>query len=91
MYTPSGVNKTSSGKLLGFPGGASGKNPPANAVDIRDMDSIPGKITWRAWQPTPIFLPGESRRQRSLVGCSPWGHKESDMTEQLHLTSSCSA
>ena len=32
-------------------------------------------------QPTPVFLPGESRGQRSLEGYSPWGHKESDMTE----------
>ena len=31
---------------------------------------------------TPVFLPGESHGQRSLVGCSLWGHKESDMTEQ---------
>ena len=38
------------------------------------------------WQPTPVFLPGESHRLRSLIGCSPWGGKESDMTEQLHFT-----
>ena len=37
----------------------------------------------RAWQPTPVFLPGESHGQRSLVGYSPWGCKESDMTEQV--------
>ena len=35
----------------------------------------------RKWQPTPVFLPGESQGQGSLVGCSPWGHTESDMTE----------
>ena len=35
----------------------------------------------RAWQPTPIFLPGESHGQRSLVGYCPWGRKESDTTE----------
>ena len=35
------------------------------------------------WQPTPIFLPGGSQGQRSLVGYSPWGHTESDMTEWL--------
>ena len=35
------------------------------------------------WQPISVLLPGESHEQRSLVGCSPWGHKESDMTEQL--------
>ena len=40
------------------------------------------KIPWRrAWLPTPVFLPGEPHRQRSLVGYSPWGRKESDMTD----------
>ena len=34
----------------------------------------------RKWQPTPVFLPGESHGQRSLVGCCPWGRKESDTT-----------
>ena len=43
------------------------------------------KSPWsEKWQPTPVFLPGESHRQRSLVGCSPWGHRESDTTEQLN-------
>ena len=32
----------------------------------------------RKWQPTPVFLPGESQRQRSLLGCCLWGHTESD-------------
>ena len=46
------------------------------------------KIPWgRKWQPTPIFLPGESHAQRSLVGYSPWSHKESDTPEQLTLFS----
>ena len=41
-----------------------------------------GKIPWRrAWQPTSVFLPGESHGQKSLVGYSPWGRKESDMTD----------
>ena len=45
------------------------------------------KIPWRRkWQPTPVFLPGESYRQRSLVGCNPGGHKESDTTEQVTLS-----
>ena len=35
---------------------------------------------WRQWQPTLVFLPREFHGQRSLVGYSPWGHKESDMT-----------
>ena len=44
-----------------------------------------GKIPWRrAWKPTPVFLPGESHGQKSLVGYSPWSHKESDMTEHTH-------
>ena len=41
-----------------------------------------GKIPWRReWQPTPVFLPGESHGQRSLAGYCPWVRKESDMTE----------
>ena len=43
------------------------------------------KIPWRRkWQPTPVFLPGESHGQRSLVGYSPWGHKELYTTEHTH-------
>ena len=39
------------------------------------------KTPWRRkWQPTPVFLPGESQGQRSLVGYSPWGHRDTDMT-----------
>ena len=36
-------------------------------------------------EPTPVFLPGKSHGQRSLVGYSPWGHKQSDTPEQLHF------
>ena len=39
----------------------------------------------RQLQPTPVLLPGKSHGQRSLVGCSPWGHEESDTTEILHF------
>ena len=39
----------------------------------------------KAMAPTPVLLPGKSHGQRSLVGCSPWGRKESDTTEQLHF------
>ena len=57
------------------------KNLPANAEDTRDH-SWDGKIPWRRkWQRTPIFLTGKFHGQRSLVGYSPWGHKESDSTE----------
>ena len=42
------------------------------------------KIPWRRkWQPTPVFLPGKSHGQRSIMGYSPWGCKESDTTEWL--------
>ena len=44
-----------------------------------------GQSWRRKWQPIPGFLPGESHGQRSLVGYSPWGRKESDTTERLHL------
>ena len=37
----------------------------------------------RQWHPTPVLLPGKSHGRRSLVGCSPWGLEESDMTERL--------
>ena len=47
------------------------------------------KIPWRReWQPTPVFLPGESHGQRSLEGYGPWGRKESDTTE---ATAQCTA
>ena len=40
------------------------------------------KVPWRRlWQSTPVLLPGESHGQRSLVGYSPWGHKELDTSE----------
>ena len=52
------------------------KNLPAKAGD---SGSIP-------WQPTPVFLPGESHGQRSLAGYSPWGHKELGTTEKLTYT-----
>ena len=39
----------------------------------------------RQWHPTPVPLPGKSHGRRSLVGCSPWDHEESDTTEQLHF------
>ena len=46
-----------------------------------------GKIPWRRkWQPIPVFLPGKVHGQWSLVGCSPWGYKELDRTEQLTLS-----
>ena len=45
--------------------------------------SLGGNILWRReWQPTPVFLPGESHGQKSLVDYSPWGCKQSHVTER---------
>ena len=53
--------------------------------------SIYPKIQRRQWHPTSVLLPGKSHGQRSLVGYSPWGLEESDMTERLpfHFSLSC--
>ena len=66
-----------------FSGGSDGKESTCN---LGDLSLIPwvGKIPQRrAWQPTPVFLPGESHGQRSLAGYSQWDHKESDTTEWI--------
>ena len=48
--------------------------------------SISSSPSWRRqWHPTPVLLPGKSHGRRSLVGCSPWGHEESDTTKRLHF------
>ena len=58
------------------------KNLPA--MQETQVQSQVRKIPWtRAWQPTPVFFPGEFHGLRSLRSYSPWGHKDSDMTEQL--------
>ena len=67
------------------------RNPPANAGECRRrgfdpwLGNIPGR---RMWQPTPVFSPGESHGQRSLVGYSPWGHTRVGhdlVTKQQHV------
>ena len=70
---------------MGFPGGSDGKE---SACKVGDLHSCwVGKILWsRKWPLTPVFLSGESHRQRSLLGYSPWGCKEWDTTEQLALS-----
>ena len=71
------------------------KNPYSNAEDIRDCGFHPWveKIPWRrAWQPTPVFLAGESHGQRSLTGYGPQDCKESDRietTSHAKVTDSC--
>ena len=64
------------------------KNLPANARDMKcRFDPWVRKIPWRrTQQPTSVFLPEESQGQRSLVGYSPQGHKESDTTEATEYT-----
>ena len=72
-----------------FAGGSEVKGSACNAGDlgsIPEFDPWVGKIPWRRkWQPTPIFLSGESHGRRNLVGYSPWGSKGSDTTERLHF------
>ena len=62
------------------------KNPSVNAGDVKKSGFNPWfrKIPWRRKrQPTPVQLPGKSCGWRSLIDYSPWGSKESDMTERL--------
>ena len=62
------------------------KNPTA-VQETGRFDLWAKKIPWRMeWLPSPVFLPGEFHEMRSLVGCNPWGCKESDITEQLTLS-----
>ena len=65
------------------------KNPPANTGDAGKrcgFNPCVGRIHWRRkWQPTPVFLPGKSRGQRSLAGYSSSGCQESDSTWRLNL------
>ena len=71
---------------MGFPGGSDDKRI---CLQYRRPGFNPwvGKIPWRReWLSSPVFLPGESHGQRSLVGYSPWGRKESDKTEGLTLS-----
>ena len=53
-----------------------------NLLAMQETQDMRVRKPWRrAWQPTPVFLPGESYGLRSLVGYSPWAYKESDTTE----------
>ena len=57
------------------------KLPLSLCLLIRYIAKLCSKSWRRKWQPTPVLLPGESHRQRRLVGCCPWGRTESDTTE----------
>ena len=65
-----------------LPGGSLGKQSICNAANVGLLDSWVGNIPCRrTWQPTPVFLPGESQGQEELGGLQSKGHKESDTTE----------
>ena len=69
---------------MGLPRWCSGKESACQCRRHKRLRFDPwiGKIPWgRKWQPTLVFLPGKFHEQRSLVDYSPWGCKESDMTE----------
>ena len=74
------------------PGGLQSMGSPRVRHNWATSLSLFTFMHWRRkWQPTPVFLPGESRGQRSLVGCRLWGRTESDTTEatqQLNLLAS---
>ena len=60
---------------VGFPYSSVARNP--YQCRKRKFDPWVKKILWRKeWLPVPVFLPGKAHRQRSLMDCSPWGHKE---------------
>ena len=72
--------KPGSPSCIAIPGGSVVKNTPANAEDVGSIPGSGRSPGGGKWQPTPVFLPGESHRQRSLAGYNPEGHKESDTT-----------
>ena len=69
-----------------FPGGSTSKDFVCNAGGGPGLIPGLGRFLEKGWLPTPVFLPGEFHGQRSLVGYTPWGLKESDMTEWLTHT-----
>ena len=73
---------------MGFPGGSDSKESACNAGDQVQSLGLEALLE-KGIQPTPVFLPGEFHGQRSLASYSPWGCKESDVTEGLtHSVSS---
>ena len=75
--------------FMGFPGGASGKEPACQwgRYERPRFNPWVGKILWRrAWLPTPVLLPGEAHGQRNLVGYSPCGCKDQTRLKRQHNT-----
>ena len=78
--------KTAQFAFRGFPGGTSGKESACQCRRHKrhGLDPWVKKIPWkRKWQPAPVCLSLKPYGQRSLVGYSPQGHKELDMTEHV--------
>ena len=75
-----------SNEIQDFLGGLVVKNQPTIAGDERDLGSIPesGRLPVEGNEPILVFLSGKFHGQSNLVGYSPWGGKESDMTEHMH-------
>ena len=63
------------GFIRGFPGSSDGKESACNVGEPGSIPASGRSPGGRARQPTPVFLPGDSRRQRSLAGYGPWAHK----------------
>ena len=81
------------GRVGGVGGGWFGDDPRTSLVAqmVKHQPAVQetwvGNVPWRMeGQPTPVFLPGESRGQRSVAGYGPWGRTESHMTERLYFT-----
>ena len=74
--TPKGLQRV-------FSCGSTGKESTCNSGDLGLIPGLGRSSGGWHGNPLRVFLPGESHGQRSLVGYSPWGHKESDRTEQL--------
>ena len=66
---------------MGLPNDSDGKESACNAEDPGFIPGLGRSLGEGKWQPTPVFLPGESHGQRSLVGYTPWGPKELDLTK----------
>ena len=75
---------------MGFTSGLTVKNLPAmQETQKTQCNPLVAKIPWRVWQPTPVFLSGESHGLRSLVGYSLKGQKESNTAKKLNTQYIC--
>ena len=85
LLLPKSEHKIAPNQKSRLPWWLSSKEPACNAGRRCGFSPWVGKVPWRRkWQPIPVFLPGKSYGQKSLVDYSLWGYKEGDMTEQLN-------